>query len=114
MKKLISLVLALTCAAALLVGCGSDSSPPRAVPLPRADPPPRRAACRAPSAQRLHLDGERHRRTVRGLHVGDSGVTVSYDPTGSGTGIQAVLDGTTDIGLSSRALKDEEKSEGPR
>ena len=42
----------------------------------------------------------------------NSGVTVSYDPTGSGTGIQAVLDGTTDIGLSSRALKDEEKSEG--
>ena len=32
------------------------------------------------------------------------------DATGSGTGIQAAIDGTCDIGLSSRALKDEEKA----
>jgi phosphate transport system substrate-binding protein len=38
----------------------------------------------------------------------NSGVTVTYDPTGSGTGITAVTDGTCDIGLSSRALKDTE------
>ena len=42
----------------------------------------------------------------------NSGVTVSYDATGSGTGIEAVSNGTCDIGLSSRALKDEEKSAG--
>jgi phosphate transport system substrate-binding protein len=42
----------------------------------------------------------------------NSGVTVTYDPTGSGTGIKAVTDGTCDIGLSSRALKDEEKASG--
>ena len=42
----------------------------------------------------------------------DGQVTVSYDATGSGAGIEAVTNGTTDIGLSSRALKDEETSAG--
>ena len=40
------------------------------------------------------------------------GVTVTYDPTGSGTGIDAAKNGTTDIGLSSRALTDEETAGG--
>ncbi len=42
----------------------------------------------------------------------NSGVTFTYNPTGSGTGIQAVTEGRCDIGLSSRSLKDEEKSKG--
>ena len=42
----------------------------------------------------------------------NSGVTVNYNPTGSGSGITAVQEGTCDVGLSSRALKDEEKSAG--
>ena len=42
----------------------------------------------------------------------NSKVTVTYNPTGSGTGIQAVQEGRCDIGLSSRALKDEEKASG--
>ena len=42
----------------------------------------------------------------------NNGVTVNYNPTGSGSGITAVQEGTCDIGLSSRALKDEEKSAG--
>ena len=36
------------------------------------------------------------------------GVTVSYDPTGSGAGITGATDGSLDIGLSSRALHDDE------
>ena len=40
------------------------------------------------------------------------GVTVTYDPTGSGAGIEAVKNGSADIGLASRALKDQEKSAG--
>ena len=44
--------------------------------------------------------------------INNPDVKVSYDPTGSGTGIEAVKNGTTDIGLSSRALKDEETAEG--
>ena len=39
-------------------------------------------------------------------------VTFTYNPTGSGSGIQAVQEGRCDIGLSSRALKDEEKAAG--
>ncbi len=42
----------------------------------------------------------------------NSGVTFTYNPTGSGSGIQAVSEGRCDIGLSSRSLKDEEKSGG--
>ena len=38
--------------------------------------------------------------------------TVTYNPTGSGSGITATQEGTCDIGLSSRALKDEEKAAG--
>ena len=41
-----------------------------------------------------------------------SGVTFTYNPTGSGSGITAVQEGRCDIGLSSRNLKDEEKSSG--
>ena len=42
----------------------------------------------------------------------NSGVTVTYDPTGSGAGIEAASNGSADIGLASRALKDEEKAGG--
>lgn len=42
----------------------------------------------------------------------NSGVKVTYDATGSGTGIEAAKNGTCDIGLSSRALKDEETAAG--
>ena len=39
-------------------------------------------------------------------------MTITYDATGSGTGIEAASNGSTDIGLSSRALKDEEVASG--
>ncbi|MDR1630973.1 MAG: phosphate ABC transporter substrate-binding protein [Oscillospiraceae bacterium] len=42
----------------------------------------------------------------------NSGVNFTYNPTGSGSGITAVSEGRCDIGLSSRALKDEEKATG--
>ncbi len=42
----------------------------------------------------------------------DTGISVTYNPTGSGSGIQAVEEGRCDIGLSSRALKDAEKESG--
>lgn len=40
------------------------------------------------------------------------GVTVTYDATGSGTGIEQAANGGCDIGLASRDLKDEEKAKG--
>lgn len=40
------------------------------------------------------------------------GISFTYNPTGSGSGIQAVLEKRCDIGLSSRSLKEEEKTAG--
>ena len=42
----------------------------------------------------------------------DTGITVTYNATGSGAGIQAIQEGRCDIGLASRNLKDEEKANG--
>ena len=42
----------------------------------------------------------------------NSGVTFTYNPTGSSAGIKAVQEGRCDIGLSSRALKAEEEEQG--
>ena len=42
----------------------------------------------------------------------DTGISFTYNPTGSGSGIKAVQEGRCDIGLSSRDLKDEEKASG--
>ena len=42
----------------------------------------------------------------------NAGVEVTYNPTGSGSGIKAVQEGRCDIGLSSRSLKAEEKEQG--
>ena len=42
----------------------------------------------------------------------NDGVSVTYNPTGSGSGIKAVQEGRCDIGLSSRALKAEEADSG--
>lgn len=42
----------------------------------------------------------------------NDGVTFTYNPTGSGSGITAVQEGRCDIGLSSRALKEDEKASG--
>ena len=50
--------------------------------------------------------------TARQFMADNGGVTVTYDATGSGAGIEAASNGSADIGLSSRALKDEETASG--
>lgn len=47
-----------------------------------------------------------------GFMTANPGVMVNVEFTGSGTGIQSAIDGTSDIGNSSRSLKDEELAEG--
>ena len=42
----------------------------------------------------------------------NSGITFTYNPTGSGSGIKAVQEGRCDIGLASRSLKTEEAESG--
>ena len=69
------------------------------------------------SADTVATDGSTSMEKVIGA-LGESfqeqneGVTFTYNPTGSGSGIQAVQEGRCDIGLSSRELKDEETEAG--
>ncbi len=46
------------------------------------------------------------------FEIQNKGVTFTFNPTGSGTGITAVAEGRCDIGVSSRSLTEEEKSKG--
>ena len=65
------------------------------------------------SEQTVSTDGSTSMESVIGFlseaYQGKTGVKVTYNPTGSGAGIQAVQENRCDIGLSSRVLKDEEK-----
>lgn len=75
------------------------------------------AACGKTENKSVSTDGSTSMEKVIGalgeaFEGENSGVTFTYNPTGSGTGITAVTEGRCDIGLSSRALKDEEKAKG--
>ena len=106
-----SAVLALT-----LAGCGgNDASTDTSAP---ADSSGSEASTTAVVSGTVSTNGSTSMEKVIGSlkeqfqKDNDGQVTVSYDATGSGAGIEAVTNGTTDIGLSSRALKDEETSAG--
>ena len=112
MKKAMSLFLALGMTAALLAGCGGSgsSSAAPAAPAASAQAP---ASTPAALSGTVSTNGSTSMEKVIGalseqFMADHSGVTVSYDPTGSGAGIEAAGNGTCDIGLSSRALKEEE------
>ena len=117
MKKIISIALAAILALALLAGCGSSAAPATTT-APAAD----NAAAPATEAPAelsgtVATDGSTSMEKVIGA-LGEAfmeqnkGVTFTYNPTGSGSGITAVGEGRCDIGLSSRALKDDEKASG--
>ena len=99
MKKIISIVLTAVCAAALFAGCSAKA--------------PEAAA----EDGNVSLDGSTSMEKVIGslgesFINSNSGTSYTYNPTGSGSGIKAVSEGTCDIGLSSRNLKDDEKASG--
>ena len=106
MKKIIALVLTALLALSL-VACGSESKTDDT----KTDDQP------AALTGTVSTDGSTSMEKIIGalsesFMAQNSGVTVNYNPTGSGSGITAVQEGTCDIGLSSRALKDEEKAAG--
>ena len=109
MKKIISIALIAVLALALLAGCGSSAAPATTTA----------PASEAPAELRgtVATDGSTSMEKVIGS-LGEAfmeqnkGVTFTYNPTGSGSGITAVGEGRCDIGLSSRALKDDEKASG--
>ena len=107
MKKFIALALALVMALSL-VACGGSNSD---------NTTPDDNSGDAALTGTVSTDGSTSMEKVIGalsesFMGANSGVTVNYNPTGSGSGITAVQEGTCDIGLSSRALKDEEKAAG--
>ena len=107
MKKIIALMLTLMLTLSL-AACGSDSNSNTA----NSDNNDSAAVTGTVST-----DGSTSMEKVIGA-LGESfmaaneGVEFTYNPTGSGAGITAAQEGRCDIGLSSRALKDEEKAGG--
>ena len=123
MKKVICTLLCLTLALSL-AACGQKpaETPTTAASAATTAAPAAPAATEAPAAPAklsgtVSTDGSTSMEKVIGA-LGEAfmeanpDVTFTYNPTGSGSGIQAVQEGRCDIGLSSRALKDEEKAAG--
>ena len=115
MKKVFALLLTLTMAVSLLAGCGS--SKPQEQPAESSQTEQAAPAEPAALSGTVALNGSTSMEKVVGalgeqFMTDNSGVTVTYDATGSGAGIEAASNGSADIGLSSRALKEEEASSG--
>ncbi len=112
MKKILTFAMAAVMALALLAGCGNTAADGSG----STDQPSGGSDTAAVSGT-VSTDGSTSMEKVIGAlsesyMAANKDVTVNYNPTGSGSGITAVQEGTCDIGLSSRALKDEEKAAG--
>ena len=121
MKKLIALLLSAVMCVGLLAGCGESASEPSSNPsennTPTSQQPSSEPSQKVELSGTVSTNGSTSMEKVIGalgeqFGIDHSGVKVSYDPTGSGTGIEAAKNGSCDIGLSSRALKDEEVAAG--
>ena len=114
MKKVCALLLSLTMAMALLTGCGGDTTTEDTTTGDTTSGDTTQETTELSGT--VSTDGSTSMEEVIGVlgeqFQADTGVTVSYNPTGSGAGIEAVSNGSCDIGLASRALTDEEKAGG--
>ena len=93
MKKMITMMMVAVLALSMLAGCGSTKT-----------------------TGSVSTDGSTSMEKVIGAlgeaFQNETGISFTYNPTGSGSGIKAVQEGRCDIGLSSRDLKAEEKDAG--
>ena len=93
MKKIIAVIMTVVMALSMLAGCGSNKT-----------------------TGSVATDGSTSMEKVIGAlgeaFQNDTGISFTYNPTGSGSGIKAVQEGRCDIGLSSRHLKAEELEAG--
>ena len=108
MKKAFAILLTLTMALSLLAACGGKQETPAQT---------EQSTQPAALSGTVSTNGSTSMEKVIGalseqFMTDNSGVSVTYDATGSGAGIEAASNGSADIGLSSRALKDEEKVSG--
>ncbi len=107
MKKLISVLMASVLCVGILAGCGANKTTETA---------PAEEAEAATKDLSVSTDGSTSMEKVIGslgeVFQEETGITFTYNPTGSGSGIKAVSEGRCDIGLSSRELKAEEVESG--
>ena len=116
MKKIFAIVLAGIMMLSLAACGGTGSSTPAAAssePAGASGTPASSAPAASTLSGKVTTGGSTSVEKVVGAFIEafmaeNSGVDVTYDPTGSGAGITGAAEGTLDIGLSSRALKDEE------
>ena len=112
MKKVLSLALAGMMCLGLLAGCSNGTTTASTTPDDTAATAPTQEQTATLSGV-VNTDGSTSMESVMGV-LGESfmemnpDVTVNYNGTGSSAGITAAMDGTADIGLASRDLKDEE------
>ena len=103
MKRMICAILCLVLALGM-AACGSSSAPAATTSTT--------AATSASAETKAPAEAVTGTVSTDGSTSMEKVMTFTYNPTGSGSGIQAVQEGRCDIGLSSRALKDEEKQGG--
>lgn len=113
MKKLACLGLSLAMALGLMTGCGSSNNGDATSNQDQSGT----SQTQTQLTGTVNTDGSTSMESVvkalgEAFMEMNPAVTVNYSGTGSGTGIQSAIDGTCDLGLSSRALKDEEKTNG--
>lgn len=110
MKKVFSLLLSLTMVMALLAGCGGDTT------TDTADDSTTDTADTTETTElsgTVNTNGSTSMEDVMGTLIEafkevQPGVTVNYTGSGSGAGITGAQEGTCDIGLASRDLKEDE------
>ena len=109
MKKILAFVLTAVMSLSLLAGCSSKTTAPDNTNNDQ----PQQAALSGSVSTNGSTSMEKVIGALSEQFMADnSGVSITYDPTGSGAGIEAASNGSADIGLASRALKDEEKAGG--
>ena len=114
MMKRTSKVLAfLTIGAMLLAGCGQSTSSSTAASTAEQSEATASSTATEELSGKVSTGGSTSMEAVVGAFQEAfaekyPGVDVTYDPTGSGAGITGAQEGSLDIGLSSRALKEDE------
>ena len=118
MKKFIVLTLVALMALTMMVGCGTEEAPAdEATAAPATEAPAEEAPAAEELSGTVNVNGSTSMGDViaaltEGFNEINPDVQINYTGSGSGAGIEGVLAGTCDLGLSSRALSEDEKGQG--
>ena len=118
MKKFIVLTLVALMAFTMMVGCGTEEAPAdEATAAPATEAPAEEAPAAEELSGTVNVNGSTSMGDViaaltEGFNEINPDVQINYTGSGSGAGIEGVLAGTCDLGLSSRALSEDEKGQG--